>query len=246
MILNNECGKPVSRVVRLMLAVIAIGVLPMAARVSLAQGSPPETSVKVSEPKLPTPSASVTTIDTEQKRILVQMPVVTEDGNEVEERLIPEVGNEPAAQNPAEATTSTKSQSLEQRVDRIESLLNQLVSMQERKAVGTFPQIQAAARKTGAGPGLPGPMRSAAGGGYVSQGSLGANRQTYQTRSTPVYPDSDLDLLETRVLTVETVNELLAKKQAEIARLTKEVVQLQTALNRADAETVPSYPRTKR
>ncbi len=254
MILKNEYGKPASRVVRLILAAIAIGILPMAARVALAQTKTP--------PQIE--DASATESDAQPAQTRIRVPVVTSEGNTTVEitQAKPKTASTPNAGDPYRSVTNseryrdvtnsdpyrsvTNSKSLEQRVDRIESLLKQLIKMQERNDVTGITKTPESDPTSSSSadfapprpPGQAGPFRAPA----HPPGQADPFR-IYRPRM-PIGANAAGVIVSERtikeLLTVKAVKELLVKKQAEIERLSKEVGQLQTALKRAEAERVRS------
>ena len=123
MILENEFGKPMSRVARMALVAIAIGVLPMAARVAWAQNN-----------VAPDPSAEATPSGApknDENRIRVPTDPTQEDKDRANPESFPAPDQQPT-QDASDAPGPTSSTSLEQRVDRIETLLNRLIEARER------------------------------------------------------------------------------------------------------------------
>ncbi len=209
MILKNEFGKPASRIVRLMLAAIAVGVLPMAARVTLAQ-------TKTTE--------------------IVAENAATEDS------LAQKAG-----------------QSLEQRVDRIEKLLKQLIKAQERNNP-TVAQFGILRNLTTPG----NPATAAYEEAFADAKAFAGAKARADIK---VFADAQkvlalrryeaaaaLQAGESRLrikvngevfLSIKAVENSLAKKQADIQRLSKEIDQLKEALTRTQTQTAPNGVRRR-
>ena len=196
MILKNDFGRPASLVVRLMLAVIAIGILPMAARV-LAQDEVLKETPAVKAPTAPGQRNPVTPISTFQRR-------------------------------------STSSNSLEDRVGRIEKLLEQLIKAQEsNNPTALDDQLKVLV--------------------HVHDPFTGAKARA-DTKAPPLRrydPNAALQADELRLpievngevfSSIKAVENSLVKNQAEIARLRKIGKRLQDALRKVKGERVPKLP----
>lgn len=299
MILKNEFGKPASPVVKIMIVALALGLMPMAARVALSQKDvslPPvntnseltlDTNTEVEHNEdLPVPQPvtvrikpSATYDDAEKNENLyrlnhrIQVKVEpTDKGHDLDEELAPLPqqklkSNKPKRNTRAQPTEEDSkedeyllkddialpqttltlradSKTLEKRVERMESLLEKILTTQTRKNVPVQKQMQPPHLPIGGPTGLSkhsiryGAPATRAPLGLPGQIHLSFNQSSSRSQSgKEVQGLGDSVVIERIVKHLQhekSGRALILKKQAEIERLTKEVAQLKAAFEQIE------------
>ncbi|QDT98730.1 M56 family metallopeptidase [Gimesia aquarii] len=271
MILKNEFGKPASPVVKIMILTLAFGVLPMAAEVALGQKEvvpsdldinieveqdeelpvpgPKRVRVKVKpvnkgdeldDSILPSPETQVN-----RRKLIRSSKIKAQNEDREEELLLSDDSDEDGHRQ----ARKSHSDSLEKRVDRMESLLKQLLAAQTRKNVriqsktqpphitvfGTPELSHTASQRrntsiknttpvSGIAIGLPGPTQ------LHSPKSHSRSGKEIKGLGDPAVIEKIVQHLQYE----KSGRDLIMKKQAEIERLTKEVAQLKAAFEQIE------------
>lgn len=269
MILKNEFGKPASPVVKIMIVALALGVLPMATEVALGQKEvapsdldinieveqdeelpvPKRVRVKVKpvnkgdeldDSILPSPETRVN-----RRKLIRSSKIKAQDEDREEELLLSDDSEEDGHKQ----ARKSHSDSLEKRVDRMESLLKQLLAAQTHKnvtiqskpqpphiavygTVGTpgpssprkSPPINYSLPVAGVAIGLPGPTQLNPPKSYVN------SPKEIKGLGDPAVIEKIVQHLQYE----KSGRDLIMKKQAEIVRLTKEVAQLKAAFEQIE------------
>ncbi|QDU10005.1 M56 family metallopeptidase [Gimesia aquarii] len=263
MILKNEFGKPASPVVKIMIMAIALGILPMAAEVALGQKevAPSDLDINIeveqdeelSEPKrvrvkvrpankgrdldnsiLSSPEAQVN-----QRKLIRSSKIKAQDEDREEELFLSDDSEEDGDRE----VRKSNSDSLEKRVDRMESLLKQLLAAQSRQNVPRAKNIHIPHLPYSGPPGKSKPSIHYGTVPRLPLGLPGPNQIVVDQAKLKSQSVKEINGLGDSVVIDRIVKHLqfemngrnlILKKQAEIERLTKEVAQLKAAFEQIE------------